>query len=133
MGITIEFRVVAFNPRGEAAVSRFDVAISMVNTDDVNSVFVFHLIFLSKLRFLRTYSPSPPCALDSSDARQQIGSMGVPPLRFRPALSRSIIVLPCRRRLAGSKPALKARGRRSRITVMAHGLPALVGKNVSDE
>ena len=56
---------------------------------------------VAKLRFLRTYSPLPPCALDSSDARQRIGSMGVSPLRFRPALSRSIIVLsppssPCR-------------------------------------
>jgi len=51
-------------------------------------------MFLSKLRFLRTYLTSPPCALDSSDARQRIGSMGVSPLRFRPALSRSIIVLP---------------------------------------
>ena len=31
--------------------------------------------------------------------------MGVSPLRFRPALSRSIIVLPRRRRLCGSNPA----------------------------
>ena len=88
------FRVAALYARRKAAVCRFDVAIAMVNTDDVNSVFVFHLIFLSKFRFLRIYLTSPPCALDSSDARQRIGSMGVPPLRFRPALSRSIIVLP---------------------------------------
>ena len=59
--------------------------------------------------------------------------MGVSPLRFRPALSRSIIVLSRRRRLAGSKPALKARGCRSHKMVMAQGLPARVGENVSDE
>ena len=59
MGITIEFRVVAFNPRGEAAVCRFDVAISMVNTDDVNSVFVFHLVFLSKFIFCAPIRPRP--------------------------------------------------------------------------
>ena len=40
---------------------------------------------------------------------------------------------PRRRRLAGSKPALKARGCRSHKMVMAHGLPARVGENVSDE
>ena len=60
--------------------------------------------------------------------------MGVPPLRFRPALSRSIIVLsppssPCRLQtcIGGSCLSLALK------TVMAHGLPARVGKNVSDE
>ena len=51
------------------SISCFDVAITMVNTDDVNSVFVFHLMFLSKFRFSHIYLTSPPCALDSSDAR----------------------------------------------------------------
>ena len=59
--------------------------------------------------------------------------MGVSPLRFRPALSRSIIVLPRRRRLAGCYLAVEARGCRSHKTVMAQGLPARVGENVSDE
>ena len=40
---------------------------------------------------------------------------------------------PRRRRLAGSKLAFKARGCRSRKTVMAQGLPARVGENVTDE
>ena len=127
------FRVTAFNSCREAAVGCFDVSIAMVNTDDLNSVFAFHLIFLSKLRFLRTYLPSPPCALDSSDARQRIGSMGVSPLRFRPAFSRSIIVLPRRRRLTGCYLAFETCGCRSHKLVMAHGLPARVGENVSDE
>ena len=85
---------------------------------------------------MRTYLTSPPCALDSSGARQRIGSMGLPPLRFRPALSRSIEVslsYPHHRRLVGCYPAVEARGCRSHKMVMAQGLPARVGENVSDE
>ena len=37
------FRVAALYTGRETAVGCFDVAIAMVNTDDVNSVFVFHL------------------------------------------------------------------------------------------
>ena len=36
--------------------------------------------------------------------------MGVSPLRFRPALSRSIIVLPRRRRLVGCCPTVEVKG-----------------------
>lgn len=45
------FRVAALYTDREAGVGCFDVAIAMVNTDDVNSVFVFLLIFLSKFIF----------------------------------------------------------------------------------
>lgn len=44
------FRVAAFDPRGEAAICCFDVAISMVNADDVNSVFVFSFDFPFKIK-----------------------------------------------------------------------------------
>ena len=53
------FRVAAFDPRGEAAICCFDVAIAMVNADDVNSVFVFHLIFLSKIVFAHLFDLAP--------------------------------------------------------------------------
>lgn len=59
------FCVAALHACRKAAVGCFDVAIAMVNTDDVNSVFDFPF----KIYFLRTYLTSPPCALDSSDAR----------------------------------------------------------------
>ena len=37
-------RVAALHSSGEAVVGGFDVAIAMVNTDDVNSVFVFQVL-----------------------------------------------------------------------------------------
>ena len=88
------FCVVGGQAGAETEICRFHVPIPGIHADDFDVVDCFHSIFLSKFRFLRTYSPSPLCALDSSDARQRIGAMGVSPLRFRPALSRSIIVLP---------------------------------------
>lgn len=60
------------------------------------------------------------------------------PWEFHPCASAQLfrevsLSCPRRRRLVGCCPAFEARGCRSHKTVMAHGLPALVGKNVSDE
>ena len=60
------------------------------------------------------------------------------PWEFHPCASAQLfrevsLSCPHRRRLAGCYPALEACVSRSRMTVMAHGPLALVGKNVSDE
>ena len=93
-GVTVGHEMVGVVEAVGSAVSTVRPGDRVTVNNDFDVVDCFRLIFLSKLRFLRTYLTSPPYALDSSDARQRIGSMGVPPLRFRPALSRSIIVLP---------------------------------------
>ena len=60
------------------------------------------------------------------------------PWEFHPCASAQLfrevsLSCPRRRRLVGCYPAVEARGCRSHKLVMAHGLPARVGKNVSDE
>ena len=53
------FCVAAFDSCGKAAVGCFDIAIAMVNTDDVNSVLFFICFILLKNSFAHLFDLAP--------------------------------------------------------------------------
>ena len=128
-------RVATLHPSREAAVGGFDVAIAMVNTDDVDSVFVFHSFILSVSKiFAHLFGLAPVRAWIHLTPDSESGPWESHPCASAQLLREVSLSCPNRRCLVGCRPAVEAHGKSlAWDMVMAHGLPALVGENVSDE
>ena len=113
------FRVAALYTGREAAVGCFDVAITMVNTDDVNSV--FFIISSFQKNICAPIRPRPRALWIHLMPDSESGPWESHPCASAQLFREVSLSCPRRRRLAGCYLAFKARGCRSHKMVMAHG------------